>query len=184
MQSAETVLNVLRERGRRGLPCTTAEDSGHRRPSASPGHRPPHRAGHPAHGAAVRVVPAPRSGGNPPGPQARRPRPTGATTARVGATDGQTAPQDPRGLRGLPPGHPRRATDRDTHGIVTGELRASKGARVVRTGGRWKRRRTQRKPRQRPTGVCATRRSVISPVYPGETRRNVSGSNDLPGSEK
>ncbi|TDC85869.1 ATP-binding protein [Actinomadura sp. 7K507] len=31
---------------------------------------------------------------------------------------------------------------------------------------------------------CATRRSDVSPVQPGEIRREISGSNGLPGSEK
>lgn len=41
-----------------------------------------------------------------------------------------------------------------------------------------------------PTGVtvidtkCAARRSVVSPVQPGGTRREVLGSNGLPGSER
>jgi hypothetical protein len=61
--------------------------------------------------------------------------------------------KDPPGLHHLPPGHPREATNRGTHGVVTGELRAGKLARVVRTGGRWKRTCTRQAPRQRPTGV-------------------------------
>ncbi|WP_165966926.1 ATP-binding protein [Actinomadura sp. 7K507] len=32
--------------------------------------------------------------------------------------------------------------------------------------------------------LCATRRSDVSPVQPGEIRREISGSNGLPGSEK
>ncbi len=43
-------------------------------------------------------------------------RPTG-----VGATHGETATQDPRGVRRLPRHHPRPETNRDTHGVVTGE---------------------------------------------------------------
>ena len=31
---------------------------------------------------------------------------------------------------------------------------------------------------------CAARRSVVSPAQPGGTRRDVLGSNDLPGSER
>src|SRR5208337_5545272 len=49
------------------------------------------------------------------------------------------AQEDPHRLLYLPQRHPRTATSRDIHGVVTGELRAPKGARVVRTGGRWKR---------------------------------------------
>jgi len=32
--------------------------------------------------------------------------------------------------------------------------------------------------------TCAARRSVVSPAQPGGTRRDVLGSNDLPGSER
>ena len=32
--------------------------------------------------------------------------------------------------------------------------------------------------------MCATRRFVVSPVQPGGTRRNVPGSDGLPGSER
>ena len=76
----------------------------------------------------------------------------------------------------LPRGHPRQAANRVTHGVVTGEPDAPKGARVVRTGGRWKRTR-QRAPRRRPTGVGAavttiTRTitvaaGVFAPGHPG-----------------
>ena len=119
-------------------PAETAEQGGPHRPPASPGH-PPQGTDHPAPGGPVRVVRATRPGGSPPGPQARRPHQAGTATARVGAAHGPDAQEDPHGLRPLPPGHPRRAADRSTHGVVTGEPRASKGARVVRTGGRWKR---------------------------------------------
>ena len=34
-------------------------------------------------------------------------------------------------------------------------------------------------PRQRPTGVCAARRPVISPAEPGGTRKEVPGPNGL-----
>jgi hypothetical protein len=43
-----------------------------------------------------------------------------------------------------PPGHPQQAANRETHGVVTRELRAVKAARVVRTGGRPKRTCTRR----------------------------------------
>ena len=39
-------------------------------------------------------------------------------------------------------------------------------------------------PRQRPTGACAARRLVVSPAQPGGTRREVLGSDGLPGSER
>jgi hypothetical protein len=41
------------------------------------------------------------------------------------------------------------------HGVIAGEPRGGKLARGVRTGGRWKRTRLRRAPRQRPTGVTA-----------------------------
>ena len=47
--------------------------------------------------------------------------------------------QDTRSLRRLPRDHPRKTANLSTHGVITGELRARKRARVVRTGGRWKR---------------------------------------------
>ena len=79
-------------------------------PTASrPGHHPPQGAGHPAPartGASSASSTDERAG--PPRPQARRPRQAGTTTARVGAAHGQTAAQDPRGLRRLPRRHPRR----------------------------------------------------------------------------
>jgi putative transposase len=60
----------------------------------------------------------------------------------VGTAHGETATQDPRGLPSLPRHHPRAATNRDTHGVITGEPDARKRARPVRAGGRWKRTRT------------------------------------------
>jgi hypothetical protein len=69
----------------------------------------------------------------------------------------------------LPPGHPRGAASRGTHGIVAGEPRAGKLARVVRTGCRWKRTCLRQAPRQRPTGVQAPRKNLA--VKPGWTRR-------------
>jgi len=119
-------------------PAETAQESGPHRPPASPGHR-PQGAAYTTPGGPVRVVRATRPGGSPPGPQTRRPRQAGTATARVGASHGHHAQGDPRGLHPLPPGHTRRAANRCIHGIVTGEPRAGKLARVVRTGGRWKR---------------------------------------------
>ena len=60
--------------------------------------------------------------------QPGRPQPAWA------AAHGQETAQDPRGLLALPRHHPRAGTNRDTHGVVTGEPRASKDARVVRAG--------------------------------------------------
>ena len=74
-----------------------------------------------------------------PGPQARRPRNAGPATARMGGTHGKTATQDPPGLPRLPRHHPHRAARRDTHGEITGEPRALKGACVGSGGGCWKR---------------------------------------------
>src|ERR1019366_6278521 len=119
-------------------PPKKAAESGPQRPPASPGD-PPQRADLPAPGGPVRVVRTQDDGGDPPSLETRRPHTTGATTTRVGATHGQDAQKDPRGLHRLPPGHPRATTHREIHGVVTGEPRASKDARVVRTGGRPKR---------------------------------------------
>jgi hypothetical protein len=55
----------------------------------------------------------------------------------VGGENGPDAPQDPRGLHALPRHHPRDPCHQS--GIVTGELRASKDARVVRRRGARKR---------------------------------------------
>ena len=112
----------------------------------------------------MRVVRHADRRGNPPGPQARRPRKDRTAAARVGAAHGPDAQEDPRGLHPLPSGHPPRAPYR-YHGVIAGEPRAGKLARGVRTGGRWKRTRLWRAPRQRPTGVegrwgCGT--AVIS----------------------
>jgi group II intron reverse transcriptase/maturase len=71
----------------------------------------------------------------------------------VGAAHGPDAQEDPGGLRLLPSGHPPRKPNRARHGVIAGEPRAGKLARGVRTGGRWKRTRLRRAPRQRPTGV-------------------------------
>ncbi len=87
----------------------------------------------------MRVVRAASPGGNPPGPQARRPHPHGPAATRVGAAHGQETTQNPRGLLPLPCGHPRRSASRDMHAIVTGEPDARKRARPVRPGGRRKR---------------------------------------------
>ena len=61
-------------------------------------------------------------------------------------------------------------------------LRHSLPWRAVATSTAW---------RSRPTGVafaietkCAARRPVVSPAQPGGTRREVLGSNGLPGSER
>jgi hypothetical protein len=47
--------------------------------------------------------------------------------------------------------------------VIAGEPRAGKLARGVRTGGRWKRTRLRRAPRQRPTGVQRGRWAVAFP---------------------
>src|SRR5208337_2798355 len=122
-------------------PAQTAEESGPRRPPASPGH-PPQGTGHPAPQRQVRVVPATRPGASTPGPQAVRPRQTGTGPAGMGQPDGTHAAQDPHRVRSLPSADPQREASRDLHVIVTGEPDAPKGARPVRTGGRRKRTRT------------------------------------------
>jgi hypothetical protein len=102
----------------------------------------PQTAQYPAPGRLVRVVRTARRSGSPPGPQACRPRQARTTAARVGVPHGRHAQEDPRGLHALPPGHPHRAASRHNHGIVAGEPRAGKLARVVRTGGRKRTRHT------------------------------------------
>ena len=52
----------------------------------------------------------------------------------MGKAHGETAAQDTRGLRGMPPRHSRRAHSRVTHGVVTGEPVAGKLAWRVREG--------------------------------------------------
>src|SRR5574341_537126 len=65
-------------------------------------------------------------------PTARRSPTTRPPTARVDTAYGETAAQDPRGLRRLPRRHPRTAANRDIHAPVTGEPAAVKVARRVR----------------------------------------------------
>ena len=60
--------------------------------------------------------------------------------------------QDPRGLPPLPRQHPRAATHRDTHGVITGEPVRGNGARAVRRGPPEKDLH-QQAPRRRPTGT-------------------------------
>ncbi len=153
-----------------GIPLTRQKKAGPHRPRARPGHR-PQGADNPAPQRPVRVVRASRPGGNPPGPQARRPRrQAGTAAARVGAPHGHHAQEDPRGLHLLPHGHPRRAANRRIHAIVTGEPRAGKLARVVRTGGRWKR--TCHNGRHLASGlpVCKLRGKQLV-TKPARTRR-------------
>ena len=109
----------------------TAEEGSHHRPPSRPAH-PPQGADHPAPGTAVRVVRHDGQRGNPPGPQARRSHQDRTAAARVGTAHGPDAQENPRGLHPLPHRHPPRAACRP-HGVVAGELRASKLARVVRT---------------------------------------------------
>jgi hypothetical protein len=52
----------------------------------------------------------------------------------MGKAHGETAAQDTRGLRGMPPRHSRRAHSRVTHGVVTREPVAVKAAWRVREG--------------------------------------------------
>src|SRR5437667_3682439 len=52
----------------------------------------------------------------------------------MGEAHGETAAQDPRGLRGMPSRHPRRAHSGITHGVVTREPVAGKLAWRVREG--------------------------------------------------
>lgn len=59
-----------------------------------------------------------------------------ARTAIVGASDGYAQTQDPRGLRKIPPGHPRRTGYNHHPEMSTEERYASKGARTVREGRR------------------------------------------------
>jgi hypothetical protein len=59
------------------------------------------------------------------------------------------------------------------HGVIAGEPRAGKLARGVRTGGRWKRTRLRRAPRQRPTGVRGIK--AIYWCLPRPARRTCPG---------
>src|SRR5258706_3282206 len=73
----------------------------------------------------------------------------GTTTARVGATHGETTTQNPRGLRRLPRHHPHAAANRDTveerlrTGAATGSagracLTYSRERRRRRAGSQWR----------------------------------------------
>ena len=62
--------------------------------------------------------------------QTRPARPTRTRPARVGGANGKETEEIPRGLPAMPRRHPRHSCHE--RGVVTGEPRASKGARVVR----------------------------------------------------
>ena len=133
----------------------------------------PQGADHPAPGGPVRMVSATRGRGGPPSPQTRRPHQTGTPTARVGEAHGANATQDPHRLHPLPRGHPRTATHRRPRHSHW-RAGARKRARLVRTGGRWKRTCTRQAPRQRPTGVSQLPGGTRSqPAFIGAGRRLV-----------
>ena len=119
-----------------GIPLKRQAQSGpHRPPAGTPSA--PEGDHHPAPARRMRMVPHPHTGGNPPGPQARRPRrPARPRAARLGGPDGENAAQDPHRLRTLPSGHPPREASRELHVKIAGEPDALKGASPVRTGGR------------------------------------------------
>ena len=120
-----------------GIPLRRKTERGPDRPRTTPGQRPAKRAGHPAPSRTVRAVQASgRHGGSPPRPQARRPRQTRATAARMGPAHGQEAQEDAHRLRRLPCSHPWRATNRDSHAVVTGEPDARKASPSGSGGGR------------------------------------------------
>ena len=66
--------------------------------------------------------------------------------------DGDAQAQDPRGLRNVPPGHPRRTGHSHHPEMTTGERYAPKGARTVREGADGKGP-EPRAPRRRPTSL-------------------------------
>ena len=111
-------------------------------------------AGHPAPQGRMRMVRPASRGGNPPSPQARRPRPARAAATPVDGPDGENAAQDTHRLRTLPPGHPRREASRDPHVNIAGEPDALKNARPVGPGVAGKGPEPQA-PRRRPTGVTS-----------------------------
>src|SRR6266540_3568515 len=111
------------------------EKRGPDRPHPGPGHRPTKGTGHPTPSRTVRTMQANgQHSARPPRPQARRPRQTRATATRMEPTHGQETQEKPHRLRRLPRSHPQRATNRDTHAVVTGEPDARKRARPVREG--------------------------------------------------
>jgi hypothetical protein len=113
------------------------EERGPDRPCPSPGQCPAKRTGHPAPSRTVRAMQAHgRHGGHPPRPHARRPQQIGAPAARTGPAHGQKAQEKPHRLRRLPRSNPRRATNRDTHAVVTGEPDARKASPSGSGGGR------------------------------------------------
>ena len=89
MQNAETVLNVIRERGERGLPLENIYRLLYNRE---------------LYLRATVVFTQTREQSRPSRPE--RERPTGK--AQVGTSHGGAAAQDPRGLPSLPPERPRR----------------------------------------------------------------------------
>jgi len=100
----------------------------------------------------VRALRASGRGASPPDPKARRSRTAPAAgTTRVGKDHGQTAAQDPRGLRTLPRRHPPPEANRVNHGIVAGEPGDRKRSRRVREGGVGKG--PARAPRRRRTST-------------------------------
>jgi hypothetical protein len=101
------------------------------RPARRPG-RPPQAADHPAADRHLRDLRQHPGHPGPSGAQARRPQPAGTATTSMGTVHGQTAAQDPRGLRSLSRQDPRPSASRDNHDIVAGEPDARKRARPVR----------------------------------------------------
>ena len=101
-----TCFEASTERGRqettgrqvRRYPADPAEESGPHRPRARPGPLAARSSQPGSSQRPVRMVRATRPGGNPPGPQARRPRQAGTAAARVGAPHGHHAQEDARGL--------------------------------------------------------------------------------------
>ncbi|PFG49167.1 hypothetical protein ATK36_4301 [Amycolatopsis sulphurea] len=99
----------------------TAEKGSHQRPTAPTHHLPPQRADRPALHGKVRTLRANRRNAGSPRPDTRRARRVRSTP--MGDGHGQTAPQDPGGLRRLPRPHPRDQIGQHVHGVITGEPR-------------------------------------------------------------
>ena len=103
----------------------------------APGQRPAKRAGHPAPGRTMRAVQA--NGGTVEVHHVRKLADLDRPGRPQPAWDqlmAKTAQEDPHRLRRLPCSHPWRATNRDTHAVVTGEPDARKASPSGSGGGR------------------------------------------------
>ena len=127
-----------------------AEERGPHRPPTSPGSRPRQRADPSAPNGAVRALRTNGESASAPDPQPRGAQQARPAAARMDASDGKAAAQDPYCLRHLPRQDPSRAANHD-HDIVTGEPGDRKRSRRVREGGVGKG--PARAPRRRRTSA-------------------------------